>query len=97
MFFQSLLFLRLYPTIFRDSSLTRRVVSLDKELNSTLSLFTQVLACEQALHLGDIVESRRARGDAKAGAARSRVLAWLTSLAQIGELAHRVPGSINGY
>ena len=24
------------------------------------------LACEQALHLGDIVKSRRARGDAKA-------------------------------
>ena len=29
----------------------------------------QCIACEQALHLGDIVKSRRARGDAKAGVA----------------------------
>ena len=28
-----------------------------------------MLACKQALHLGDIVRSRRARGDAKAGVA----------------------------
>ena len=40
------------------------------------------LACEQALHLGDIVKSRFA--------ARSRVLARLASLAQKGELAHRL-------
>ena len=26
-----------------------------------------MLACERALHLGDIVKNRRARGDAKAG------------------------------
>lgn len=32
-----------------------------------------MLACEQALHSGDIVKSRRTRGDAKAG----RVLARL--------------------
>ena len=75
--FQSLSFLRLYPIIFPGSSLTRRVVSLDKELNSTLSLFTQVLACELALHL--------------------RVLARFASLAQIGEHAHRLPRSVNGY
>ena len=44
----------------------------------------------QAIHFGDIVKSRRARGDAKAGgpslAARSGVLPRLASLAQIGEL-----------
>ena len=46
----------------------------------------------QAIHFADIVKSRRARGDAKAGdpslAARSGVLARLASLAQIGELPH---------
>ena len=31
-----------------------------------------MLACEQALHLGDIVKSTRARGDATAGAGPSR-------------------------
>ena len=40
------------------------------------------LACEQALHLGDIVKG--------SFAARSRVLARLASLAQNGELAHRL-------
>ena len=41
---------------------------------------------------GDIVKSTRARGDAKAGgfATRSRVLARLALLAQIGELARRL-------
>ena len=65
------------PKFLRGSSLVRRVVSLDKELYSTLSLLTQLLACEQALHL--------------------RVLAQLASLAQIGEHAHRLPRSVNGY
>jgi len=46
------------------------------------------LACEQAFHLGDIVKSTRARGDATVGG--SRVLARLASLAQIGELARRL-------
>ena len=32
----------------------------------------QQVACEQALHLGDIVKSTRARGDATAGAGPSR-------------------------
>ena len=53
------------------------IVSLDKELYSTLSVFTTVLACQQALHL--------------------RVLARLASLAQLGELAGRLPRCINGY
>ena len=54
------------------------------------------IACMQALHLGDIVKSRRARatreetrkrGTAPRGfAARSRVLARLDLLAQIEEL-----------
>ena len=60
------------------------------------------IACEEALHLWDIVKSRRARGDVKAGVgerpflgpsrlrARSRVLARLASPAQIGELARRL-------
>ena len=57
------------------------------------------LACEQSLHLGYIVKSRRVRGDAKAGgggggprvfAAHSRVLVRFASLAQIGELACRL-------
>ena len=55
----------------------------------------QTIACEPALHLGDIVKSRRARGDAKAAgrrvfAARSRVLARIVSFAQTGELARRL-------
>ena len=41
------------------------------------------LACEQALHLGNIVKSRCMRGDAKAGG----VLARLASLARVKELA----------
>ena len=59
------------------------------------------LACEQALHLGDIVKSTRARGTRdetrlrlrgapRGFAARSRVRARLASLAQIGELALRL-------
>ena len=52
------------------------------------------LAWEQALHLGDIVKSTRARGTREEtrqrGAARSRVLAQLPSLAQIGELARKL-------
>ena len=45
--------------------------------SSTPTFLSAQLACEQALHLGDI-------------AARSRVLARLASLAQIGELARRL-------
>ena len=58
------------------------------------------VACEQALHLGDSVKGRRARGTRektrKRGAAsrgfatRWRVLGRLASLAQIGELARRL-------
>ena len=51
------------------------------------------LACEQAPYLRDIVKSGRARGDAKAGYGPSRLrrsLTRLASLAQIGELAHRL-------
>ena len=50
---------------------------------------TPVLACEQALYLGDIVKRGRARGTRKRharGDAR-RVLARLASLSQIRELA----------
>ena len=50
---------------------------------------TPVLACEQALYLGDIVKRGRARGTRKRharGYAR-RVLARLASLSQIRELA----------
>ena len=52
-----------------------------------LNGFFSLLACEQALHLGDMVKSGRARGDAKAGAVerkdpRSHVLERLTSLAK---------------
>ena len=46
------------------------------------------VACVQAPHLEDIVKSRRARENAAPHAfpARSRVLALLASLAQIGAL-----------
>ena len=57
-------------------------------------------ACGQTLHLGDVVKIRHARGTReetrKQGAvprgfaARSRVLALLDSLAQIGKLARRL-------
>ena len=63
-------------------------------------MILRTLACEQALHLGDIVKSTRARGTReetrlrgaapRGFAARSRVRARLASLAQIGELAHRL-------
>ena len=36
----------------------------DYQSGSTDSIITSNLACEQALHLGDIVKRRRARGDA---------------------------------
>ena len=48
----------------------------------------KAVAYEQALHSGDIVKSRRARGTRFA--ARLRVLPRLASLAQIGELARRL-------
>ena len=50
------------------------------------------LACEQALHLGDIVKSNTREETRKplGFAARSRVLARLSSLAQIGERARRL-------
>ena len=56
-------------------------------MSPSINKALQILAREQALHLGDIAKSRRARGDAKAGwpprgfAARSRVLARLALLA----------------
>ena len=68
-----------------------------------MSEFGVRVACQQALHLGDIVKSTRARGtreetrlrgvlspDPRGFAARSRVLVRLVSLAQIGELARRL-------
>ena len=48
----------------------------------------KAVACDQALHSGDIVKSTRAR--VTRFAARSRVLPRLASLAQIGELARRL-------
>ena len=46
------------------------------------------LACEQALHLGDVVKSRLARGTRED--TRKRVLARLALHAQTGELARRL-------
>ena len=56
------------------------------------------LACKEALYLGDIIKSRHRRGDAKAWerkapcgfTARLRILAWLSSLAQIEELTGKL-------
>ena len=69
-------FARLYGIAFRVG--TKRYLGI------------RYIACEQALHLVDIVKRGRARGDAKAGAflGPSR----LASLAQIGELARRLSG-----
>ena len=50
--------------------------------------FMKAVACDQALHSGDIVKSTRAR--VTLFAARSRVPPRLASLAQIGELARRL-------
>ena len=50
-------------------------------------IFAVIVACEQALHLGDILKSSRARGTRE----EIRVLSRLASLAQIGELARRLP------
>ena len=47
------------------------------------------LACEQALHLGDILKRRRARAS-RGFTARSRVLAGLASLAEIREFVCRL-------
>ena len=65
-------------------------ISLTSELESSLMSFA--VAWVQAPHLEDIVKSRRARGNAapRGFPARSRVLARLASLAQIGELACRL-------
>ena len=49
--------------------------------------FAVIVACEQALHLGDILKSSRARGTRE----EIRVLSRLASLVQIGELARRLP------
>ena len=49
--------------------------------------FAVIVACKQALHLGDILKSSRARGTRE----EIRVLSRLASLAQIGELARRLP------
>ena len=54
-----------------------------------------ILACVQAVHLGESREFKRElhpKGDARTCgfAARSRVLSWPASLAKIGELAHRL-------
>ena len=49
--------------------------------------FAVIVACDQALHLGDIMKSSCARGTQE----EIRVLSRLASLAQIGELARRLP------
>ena len=49
--------------------------------------FAVIVACDQALHLGDILKSSCARGTQE----EIRVLSRLASLAQIGELARRLP------
>lgn len=60
-----------------------------------------LLACEQALYLGDIVKRRRAgdtreeRASRRGFAARSGVLASLASLAQLGGLAGRLLNTIH--
>ena len=51
------------------------------------------LACEQALHLEDVVKSRRARGTREE--TRKRVLARLALHAQTGELARRLKRAQN--
>ena len=48
----------------------------------------KAVACDQALHSGEIVKKTRAR--VASFAARSRVPPRLASLAQIGELARRL-------
>ena len=53
----------------------------DYQSGSTDSIITSNLACEQALHLGDIVKRRRARGTREA---RERRRELRRSLAQIG-------------
>ena len=65
-------------------------ISSTSELESSLMSFA--VACVQAAHLEDFVKSRRARGNSapRGFPARSRVLARLASLAQIGELARRL-------
>ena len=52
-----------------------------------LFFFAVIVACDQALHLGDILKSSCARGTQE----EIRVLSRLASLAQIGELARRLP------
>ena len=49
--------------------------------------FAVIVACDQALHLGDILKSSCARGTQE----EIRVLSLLASLTQIGELARRLP------
>ena len=52
-----------------------------------LFFFAVIVACKQALHLGDILKSSRARGTRE----EIRVLSRLASRTQIGELARRQP------
>ena len=52
------------------------------------------LACEQALLFGLAKQASQERSAPRGFAARSRVLARLASLAQIGELAHRLATSV---
>ena len=49
--------------------------------------FAVIVACDQALHLGDILKSSCARGTQE----EIHVLSRLASLAQIGELARKLP------
>ena len=51
------------------------------------------LACEQALHLGDILKSRRARGTREE--TQKRLLSRLALLVQIGELARKLKRAQN--
>ena len=80
----------------------RRVFSINLSVfqrsrgKSRVENLNEQIACEQALLFGQakrVSRERASEGPRKGFAARSRVLARLVSLAQIGELARRLPSS----
>ena len=78
----------------KDTLIKMHVPTLCDWFSSSLLLATPI-ACEQALLFGQAKRASRERSSEGASAprgfaARSRVLARLTSLAQIGELARRL-------
>ena len=75
---------RWQDTIFSDRTLIEKKI-LGIKFHPSPFIY---LACEQAFHLGDIVESTRASGTRHETLRRS--LARLALLAQIGELARRL-------